>query len=136
MNLTIYELNNMIDSCDNFSKILKDVMKINYPDKSDTPFISAAHYEFAKEDVKVNPENYYKVQIFDRMCYIIFDRSSKVYHIVTKGFYPENLPKKYPLYRNTKYSFIISDDFNIVKEVFQIVVIDCINSLVAQNELF
>lgn len=136
MNLTIYELNNMLNSCNNFSKILKDVIKINYPDKSDTPFISAAHYEFAKEDVKTNPENYYKVQIFDRMTYIVFDRSSEVYHIVCKGFYPDNIPKKYPLYRNTRYSFIISDDFELVKEVFKIVVIDCINSLVPQNELF
>lgn len=136
MNLTIYELQNMINNCDSFSKILKDVLKFNYPDKSDTPFFSAAQYEFAKVDVVENPENYYKVQIFNRMCYIVFDRSTKLYHITCKGFYPDNIPKKYPLYRNTKYSFVISDDFDLVKEVFHTVVLDCINPLVPQNELF
>lgn len=136
MDLTIYDLKNMSNSLDNLSKLIKDILKTKYPDKSFDTFKNVACMEASKEDVKTNPQNYYKVQCYNRMCYIVFDRSSRVYHIVTKGFYPPNLPKSYRLYRNTKYSFIISNSLEKTLEVFHQVCLDCINPMCPQNELF
>lgn len=133
MNLTIYELKNLQKNCNDLSSTISLTLKSHYEDTSDTPFDSSAQYDFAKKDVYEHPEKYFKVQIFDRMTYITFDRSSKLYHIVVRNFYSDIL-NVYKRYQRSTDCYIISSSLAETKEVFQEIVLKCIDILKPQQE--
>lgn len=133
MNLSIYDLKNMKKQCDDFSDCIKLILKEKYTNSSDTPFNSLSDYENAIDDKLTRPELYYKVQIFNHMTYISYRKNTKMYHIVTKGFYSEKL-NKYKRYSNSEDSYIISSDFEETLKIWYDIIIDCISILKPQQE--
>lgn len=128
MNLTIYDLKNIKQNCENLTTVIDNVLKTKYTNNSDKPFNSLSDYENSIEDNKFRPEIYYKVQIYNRMTYISYRKNTKQYHIVIRGFYSEYL-SNYKRYSNSQDTYIISTDFDKTKEVWYNVILDCIKTL-------
>lgn len=128
MNLTIYDLKNIKQNCENLTTVIDNVLKTKYTNNSDKPFNSLSDYENSIEDNKFRPELYYKVQIYNRMTYISYRKNTKQYHIVIRGFYSEYL-SNYKRYSNSQDTYIISTDFDKTKEVWYNVILDCIKTL-------
>lgn len=128
MDLTIYDLKNIKQNCENLTTVIDNVLKTKYTNNSDKPFNSLSDYEKSIEDIKLKPELYYKVQIYNRMTYISYRKNTKKYHIVIRGFYSEYLTT-YKRYSNSQDTYIISSDFDKTKEVWHNVILDCIKTL-------
>lgn len=128
MNLTIYDLKNIKQNCENLTTVIDNVLKTKYSNNSDKPFNSLSDYENSIKDNKLRPELYYKVQIYNRMTYISYRKNTKQYHIVIRGFYSEYL-SNFKRYSNSQDTYIISTDFDKTKEVWYNVILDCIKTL-------
>ena len=128
MDLTIYDLKNIKQSCENLTTVINNIIKTKYTNYSDKPFNSLSDYENSVKDNLTRPELYYKVQIYDRMTYITYRKNTKQYHIVIRGFYSEYL-SSYKRYSNSQDTYIISTDFDKTKEVWYNVILDCIKTL-------
>lgn len=128
MNLTIYDLKNIKQNCENLTTVIDNVLKTKYTNNSDKPFNSLSDYENSIEDNKFRPELYYKVQIYNRMTYISYRKNTKQYHIIIRGFYTEYL-SNYKRYSNSQDTYIIGTDFDKTKEVWYNVILDCIKTL-------
>lgn len=128
MDLTIYDLKNIKQNCENLTTVIDNVLKTKYTNNSDKPFNSLSDYENSIQDNLTRPELYYKVQIYNRMTYISYRKNTKQYHIVIRGFYSEYL-SNYKRYSNSQDTYIISTDFNKTKEVWYNVILDCIKTL-------
>lgn len=133
MRLTIFDLKDLKKHCDEFSDCVSEILKEKYSDTSDKPFNSLSDYEKSIDDKFIHPENYYKLQVFDRMTYITFDNSTKMYHIVVKGFYP-SLLNKYKRVSNSTDCYIISSVFYKTLEVWSDVISVCSETLRVQQE--
>lgn len=128
MDLTIYDLKNIKQNCENLTTIINNIIKTKYTNYSDKPFNSLSDYENSVKDNLTRPELYYKVQIYDRMTYITYRKNTKQYHIVIRGFYSEYL-SSYKRYSNSQDTYIISTDIDKTKEVWYNVILDCIKTL-------
>ena len=128
MDLTIYDLKNIKQNCENLTTVINNIIKTKYTNYSDKPFNSLSDYENSVKDNLTRPELYYKVQIYDRMTYITYRKNTKQYHIVIRGFYSEYL-SSYKRYSNSQDTYIISTDFDKTKEVWYNVILDCIKTL-------
>ena len=133
MDLTIYDLKNIKQNCENLTTVINNVIKAKYPNNSDKPFNSLSDYENSIKDNLERPELYYKVQVYNRMTYITYRKNTKQYHIVIRGFYTECL-NKYKRFSNSEDTYIISQDFDKTKQVWYDVVQDCINTLKPNQE--
>lgn len=134
MDLTIYDLKNIKQNCENLTTVIDNVLKTKYTNNSDKPFNSLSDYENSIQDNLTRPELYYKVQIYNRMTYISYRKNTKQYHIVIRGFYSEYL-SNYKRYSNSQDTYIISTDFDKTKEVWYNVILDCIKTLKPIQEL-
>ena len=128
MDLTIYDLKNIKQNCENLTTVINNIIKTKYTNFSDKPFNSLSDYENSVKDNLTRPELYYKVQIYDRMTYITYRKNTKQYHIVIRGFYSEYL-SSYKRYSNSQDTYIISTDIDKTKEVWYNVILDCIKTL-------
>lgn len=128
MDLTIYDLKNIKKNCENLTTVINNVLKVKYPNNSDTPFNSLSDYENSINDNLIRPELYYKVQIYNRLTYITYRKNTKQYHIVIRGFYSECL-NKYKRYGNSQDTYIIGSDLDKTKEIWYDVILDCMNIL-------
>lgn len=128
MDLTIYDLKNLKQNCENLTTVINNIIKTKYTNNSDKPFNNLSDYENSVKDNITRPELYYKVQIYNRMTYITYRKNTKQYHIVIRGFYSEYL-SNYKRYSNSEDTYIISTDFDQTKEVWYNVILDCIKTL-------
>ncbi len=133
MDLTIYDLKNLKQNCENITTLINNIIKTKYTNTTDKPFNSLSDYENSIKDNLNRPELYYKVQVFDRMTYITYRKNTKQYHIVIRGFYTELL-SKYKRYSNSDDTYIIGTDFDKTKEVWYNVILDCIKTLKPMQE--
>lgn len=133
MDLSIFDLKNIKKHCEELTQTISLILKEKYPEKTDKPFNNLSDYEKSIENQLLQPELYYKVQIFNRMTYITYRKNTQMYHIVVKGFYTDKL-NKYKRYSNTDDSYVISNDFNKTLSTWYDVIIDCISILRPQQE--
>lgn len=134
MNLSIFELKDIKKHCDNFSDCISQILKEKYFNSSDTPFNSLSDYEKSVSEKLINPQNYYKVQIYNRMTFVSYRKNTKNYHIVVRGFYSDKL-NSYKRFSNSTDSYVIGSDFDKTLDVWYDVVLDCISTLHSQQEL-
>lgn len=133
MRLTIFDLKDLKKHCDEFSDCVSEILKEKYSDTSDKPFNSLSDYEKAVSNVSSHPENYYKVQIFDKMTYITYHKPSGFYHIVVRGFYPDCL-NKYKRVPNSTDCYVINSDLSLTLDVWYDVIFYALKTLRPQQE--
>lgn len=134
MDLTIYDLKSIKQNCENLTTVINNIIKTKYTNNSEKPFKNLSDYENSVKDNITRPELYYKVQIYERMTYITYRKTTKQYHIVIRGFYSAYL-SNYKRYSNSEDTYIICSDFDKTKEVWYNVILDCIKTLKPIQEL-
>lgn len=136
MNLTLYDLESLKTSCDNLSKLIKEIKQTYNPTNTQRQlFVSRDDYYESLKIKKQNPQDFYYFRLFDIFVQIVYNKSKKVYQIYIDGIYSHVLDKYEKLQDNNK-SYIISSCFEDTLLVFQDVVQDIMNIKILSNELF
>lgn len=136
MNLTLYDLDSLKTSCDNLSKLIKEIKKTYNPTNTQRQlFVSRNDYYESLKIKKQCPQDFYYFRLFDIFVQIVYNKSKKVYQIYIDGIYSHVLDKYEKLQDNNK-SYIISSCFEDTLLVFQDVVQDIMNIKILTNELF
>lgn len=136
MNLTLYDLDSLKTSCDNLSKLIKEIKQTYNPTNTQRQlFVSRDDYFESMKIKKQTPQDFYYFRLFDIFVQIVYNKSKKVYQIYIDGIYSHVLDKYEKLQDNNK-SFIISPCFEDTLLVFQDVVQDIMNIKILSNELF
>lgn len=139
MFLTLYDLDNIKNSCDSLSRLITEVRR-SYTSESDERklFVSRNDYEESLKIKKQNPEDFYFFRCFDIFIQIVYNRNIKKYLIYCENYYNQDILLKYSMYQRSDKSYIISDNFDDTFNVFKQLVNNCLseNKEVKQNELF
>lgn len=136
MTLTINDLDNLQQHCENLSTLIKDIKKSYYPSNPiRTLFVSRSDYENSLKIKNQVPQDFYYFRCFDVLVQIVFDKKTEYYFLFVEGFY-SHLLDKYKRNPRSDKSFQISKDFDTVLLLFQDVVNDVISNKVLQNGLF
>lgn len=134
MTLTKEDLMNIKRECDTLSKLIKVIISSYQIDNSKRQlFVSRRDYEESLKIKNQIPQDFYFFRCFDIFVQIVYNKASKKYQIYLDGFNSEFL-NKYK--RINEKSFEISEDFDVVFEVFHDVIDDIYHHRILQNGLF
>lgn len=134
MTLTKEDLMNIKRECDTLSKLIKAIISSYQIDNSKRQlFVSRRDYEESLKLKNQLPQDFYFFRCFDIFVQIVYNKASKKYQIYLDGFYSELL-NKYK--RINEKSFEISDDFDVVFEVFHDVIDNIYHHRILQDGLF
>lgn len=138
MFLTLYDLDNIKNSCDNLSRLVTEIRK-SYTSESEERklFVSRNDYEESLRIKNQSPEDFYFFRCFDCFIQIVYNRNLKKYLIYSENYYNEIL-NPFPRYQRSDKSYIISKDFEKTFEVFRKLIQCCLydRTEVLQNGLF
>lgn len=134
MNITLEDLNCIKRECDTMSKLIKEVISSYQVDNSKRKlFVSRRDYEESLKTKNQIPQDFYFYRCFDKFVQIVYNKNTKVYQIYLDGFYSKVLNKYKRI--NDK-SFEISDNFDVVYDVFNDIIQDIYHNTVLQDGLF
>lgn len=136
MNLTLYDLDNLKKTCDNFSLLISEIKKAYDSTSQERQlFVSRSDYEESLKLKNQAPQDFYYFRCFDVFCQIVYNKRTKKYQIWLDGFYTDIL-NNYPRVQRSNKSYEISEDFETCFNVFNDVIIDILSNKVLQNGLF
>ena len=138
MFLTLYDLDNIKNSCDNLSRLVTEIRKAYTSDSEERKlFVSRNDYEESLRIKNQCPEDFYFFRCFDKFIQIVYNRNLKKYLLYCENFYDEIL-NPYSRYQRSERSYIISSDFEETFILYRKLIQSCLYSCeeVLQNGLF
>lgn len=136
MNLTMYDLKNLKQSCNYLSDLIDEIQNTYNPENIERKlFVSRNDYNESLKLKNQIPQDFYYFRLFDIFVQIVYNKQKKLYSIYIDGFYSKILDK-YDRSPQSDKSYFISSSFEDTLLVFQDVINDIMNVKILSNELF